>query len=500
MTDTSTTLDGMPVAQEATAAPAMSARDRLVIGLLLISTFVVILNETIMSVALPHLMADLAIPASTAQWLTTAFMLTMAVVIPVTGFLLQRLNTRPVFMLAMTLFSTGTLISAVAPGFEVLLVGRIVQASGTAVMMPLLMTTIMTLVPPQSRGKTMGLISIVISVAPAIGPTVSGLILEVLHWRWMFILVLPIALGALALGVAKIPNVGAPRKTPLDYLSVPLSALGFGGLVYGLSTLGGEGVAAEAGVEGGIPTWVPLAVGVVALLLFIARQFALQKRDGALLDFRTFTSRNFTVAIVMMAISMMALFGSLILLPIFLQNVSGLSTLQTGLLLLPGGAVMGLAAPFVGALYDKHGPTPLIVPGAIIVSAALWLLTTVSAETSVFMLLAAHILLCAGLALMFTPLFSASLGSLPMRLYSHGSAMVGTIQQVAGAAGTALFIALMTGRSTELAISGSDAVESLAGGIQTAFVWGAAISLLAIVAAFFVRKPPAPAHGMPAGH
>ena len=193
MTDTSTTLDGLAAAPEAPASTGMSARDRLVIGLLLISTFVVILNETIMSVALPHLMADLAIPASTAQWLTTAFMLTMAVVIPVTGFLMQRFNTRPVFMLAMTLFSTGTLISAIAPGFEVLLVGRIVQASGTAVMMPLLMTTIMTLVPPQSRGKTMGMISIVISVAPAIGPTVSGLILQVLEWRWMFILVLPIA-------------------------------------------------------------------------------------------------------------------------------------------------------------------------------------------------------------------------------------------------------------------------------------------------------------------
>ena len=245
---------------------------------------------------------------------------------------------------------------------------------------------------------------------------------------------------------------------------------------------------------------MPIAVGLVALVIFITRQFALQKRDGALLDFRTFSSRNFTIAIVMMAISMMALFGSLILLPLFLQGVTGLTTLQTGLLLLPGGAVMGIAAPFVGALYDKHGPTRLIVPGAVIVSAALWMLTMVGVDTAWPMLLAAHVLLSMGLALMFTPLFSASLGSLPMHLYSHGSAMVGTIQQVAGAAGTALFIALMTGRSADLATAGSDATASLAGGIQTAFVAGAAISLLAIVAAFFVRKPPAPAHGMPAGH
>ncbi|HUG51340.1 MAG TPA: MFS transporter, partial [Terrimesophilobacter sp.] len=191
----------------------LGARNKLVITLLLVSAFVVILNETLMSVAIPHLMRDLSITASAAQWLTTVFMLTMAVVIPITGFLLQRFNTRPVFLAAMTLFSTGTLIAAIAPGFEVLLFARVVQATGTAIMMPLLMTTVMTLVPPASRGRTMGNISIVISVAPAIGPTISGAILSVLDWRWMFLLILPIALGALALGAARIKNVTTPRAT-----------------------------------------------------------------------------------------------------------------------------------------------------------------------------------------------------------------------------------------------------------------------------------------------
>lgn len=196
--DTSTYADS---AQVIDPVEDHSARNKLVIALLLVSAFVVILNETIMGVALPHLMGDLGITASAAQWLTTAFMLTMAVVIPITGFLLQRLNTRPVFILAMSLFSAGTAISALAPGFAELVIGRIVQASGTAIMMPLLMTTVMTLVPPETRGKTMGNISIVISVAPAIGPTLSGLILSALDWRWLFLLVLPIALGALALAL-----------------------------------------------------------------------------------------------------------------------------------------------------------------------------------------------------------------------------------------------------------------------------------------------------------
>ncbi|MCW5717133.1 MAG: multidrug efflux MFS transporter [Bauldia sp.] len=493
MTDTTATLDG--AAPPIPAATELAARNRLVITLLLVSTFVVILNETIMSVALPRLTIDLGISPSAAQWLTTAFLLTMATVIPVTGFLLQRLNTRPVFILAMSLFSAGTLISAAAPGFEVLLVGRIVQASGTAVMMPLLMTTVMTLVPPESRGRTMGFISIVISVAPAIGPTVSGLILAVLPWRWMFILVLPIAIAALVLGGTRIPNVTTPRKAPLDVLSVILSALGFGGIVFGLSSLG------EAAThEPVIPAWVALVVGAAALVVFIGRQLALQRKDRALLDLRTFASKNFSISVAMMAVSMMALFGALILLPFYLQGVTGLTTLQTGLFLLPGGLVMGLCSPFVGALYDRHGPTPLVVPGAIAVSASLWILATIGPDTSIFVLLPAHLILMAGLALTFTPLFSAGLGSLPMQLYSHGSAVVGTTQQVAGAAGTALFIALMTNRSTTLAAGGPVDATALAGGIQTAFVWGAAISLVAIAAAFFVRKPPAQAGAMPSGH
>ena len=480
--------DGLPVEDNA-------ARNRLVIGLLLVSAFVVILNETIMGVALPHLMADLQITASAAQWLTTAFMLTMAVVIPITGFLLQRLNTRPVFILAMSLFCAGTLISALAPGFPVLVVGRIVQACGTAIMMPLLMTTVMNLVPPESRGKTMGNISIVISVAPAIGPTISGLILSVLDWRWMFILVLPIALGALALGAARIKNVTTPTTAPLDILSVVLSAIGFGGFVYGLSGLG------EAALHPPVVSpWLPLLVGASVIGLFVLRQMQLQKHDRALLDLRTLASHSFTIATAMMSILMLAMFGAFILLPIYLQNVLGMSTLQTGMLMLPGGLIMGLCAPTVGSLFDKYGPAPLVIPGAFMLSIALWGLTLVQVDTPFWLLLIAHLVLSIGLALMFTPLFTVSLGSLPPNLYSHGSAMIGTTQQVAGAAGTALFVAIMTLQAAGLAAGGEDILTATTGGIKAAFLCGAIISLGAVVAAFFVRKPAGAAPGMSHGH
>lgn len=461
-----------------------TARNKLVIGLLLVSAFVVILNETIMGVALPHLMSDLAISASLAQWLTTAFMLTMAVVIPVTGYLLQRLNTRPVFILAMTLFSAGTLISALSPGFYMLVFGRIVQASGTAIMMPLLMTTIMHLVPPQSRGKTMGNISIVISVAPAIGPTISGLILSALDWRWLFLLVLPIALAALALGAWKIKNVTEPTNAPIDVLSVPLAAAGFGSFVYGLSGLG------EAALHPPVVSpWIPLLAGAVVIAIFILRQLQLQKQDRALLDMRTLTITAFTIPTVMMAILMMSMFGVFILLPIYLQNVLGLTTLQTGLLLLPGGLIMGLCAPTVGRLFDRYGPMPLVVPGAILFSALMWSLTLIEQDTSVWMLLVAHIVLSIGLALMFTPLFTASLGALPPNLYSHGSAVIGTTQQVAGAAGTALFVAIMTMTGPPASSGGGDVIAATTDGIRAAFLCGAFISIAALITAFFIKKP-----------
>ena len=467
------------------SAPDHSKRNSLVINLMLVATFVVFLNETIIGVAIPRVMEDLNIEASTAQWLSTAFMLTMAVVIPTTGFLMQRLNTRTVFILAMSLFTLGTALAAIAPGFEVLLAGRVVQASGTAIMMPLLMTTVMTLVPPHARGRTMGNISIVMSVAPAVGPAIGGLIVQGLEWRFIFILVLPIAAAALILGATRVQNVTEPRAVPLDVASVILSAFAFGGLIYGLSSLG-EAVSGNAPVA----PWIPLVVGGVSLVLFVLRQLQLQRGERAFLDLRTFTSRGFTVAIILMVVMMGALFGTIILLPIYTQEVLGLEPAVSGLILVPGSLLMGVAGPFIGRLYDKVGPRPLILPGAIVVSAAFWSLAMFLGEgTSWMLVLALHVVLSVGLAFMFTPLFTSSMAALNPRLYSHGSATISTVQQLAGAAGTALFIALLTIGQVAATANGATEVSALASGVHSAFMAGAFISLLSVIAAFFVPKP-----------
>ncbi len=467
----------------AAASGEIARSDMRVIWLLLVAAFVAILNETTMGIAIPHLNADLGIPPELGQWLTSAFMLTMAVVIPTTGFILQRFTTRQVFIAAMVSFSLGTLVALAAPGFGVLLVGRVIQAAGTGIMMPLLMTTIMNVVPPQSRGRMMGRVGLVISLAPAIGPTLAGAVLETLHWRALFAIILPIALISLFIGVKWMTNLGETRKVPLDVLSIPLAALGFGGIVFGLSQFGGEG---GSGETSGV---IALVVGAVALALFVWRQLVLQRIDDALLDLRVFRSVNFTFAVIIMAILALSMFGTLTLLPQYLQNVAGLNALEAGLILLPGSVLMGLLGPVMGRVYDARGTRPLLIPGTILVSAALFYYSTVGEHTVWWVLIIVQAAMSIGLAMSFTPLFSASLGSLPRSLYSHGSAVLNTLQQVGGAAGVAVLTVTYSAILHAGEAEGLETAAAGAPGARMAFLIAAIISLAAVALSAFVRKP-----------
>ncbi|MCM3779404.1 MDR family MFS transporter [Microbacterium hydrocarbonoxydans] len=472
----------------------IAASDMRVIWLLLVAAFVAILNETTMGIAIPHLNADLGIPPELGQWLTSAFMLTMAVVIPTTGFILQRFTTRQVFIAAMTAFSLGTLVALVAPGFTVLLAGRVIQAAGTGIMMPLLMTTIMNVVPPQSRGRMMGRVGLVISLAPAIGPTLAGAVLETLNWRALFAIVLPIAIISLLMGAKWMTNLGETRVVPLDVLSIPLAALGFGGIVFGLSQFGGEGGSGEAA---GI---IALVVGALALGLFVWRQLILQRVDDALLDLRVFRSVNFTFSVIIMTILALSMFGTLTLLPQYLQNVAGLNALESGLILLPGSVLMGLLGPVMGRIYDAKGTRPLLIPGTILVSASLFFYSTVGEHTVFWVLILVQAAMSVGLAMSFTPLFSASLGSLDRSLYSHGSAVLNTLQQVGGAAGVALLTVTYSSILHAGESEGLTTAVAGAPGARMAFLIAAIISLAAVVLSAFVRKPAEEPSGFHGAH
>jgi DHA2 family lincomycin resistance protein-like MFS transporter len=466
------------------SSPALSGpeqpRDYGVLRWLVAAAFVVILNETVMFNALPSLMREFSVDVTTAQWLSTAFMLTMAVVIPVTGWFLQRVTTRQAFGLAMTVFCAGTLLAAVAPAFEVLLLGRIVQAAGTAVMMPLLMTTLMTIVAVEDRGRVMGNVTLAMSAAPALGPTASGFVLEVASWRWIFGVVLPIAATIGLVGRSRLRNVGEPRAGTIHAPSVLLSAIGFGTLVYGLSKVGHGG---DARLEGAVYA----VVGVVFVTGFVLVQLRLQRQDRPLLDLRVLRRPTYRLALLIMAAAFAGMFGSMLLLPVYLQNVRDLSTLETGLLMMPGGLAMGLLGPRVGRWFDAHGSRPLVVPGGVGAVLALGMLTQIGLTTPIWLVLVAHVLLMVSLALIFTPLFTLGLGDVPPHLYSHGSSMLGALQQVAGAMGTAIVATLLSWRTASLLEQGEDPLAAQVGGMAAGFWFG--VALTTVVLGLLLRLP-----------
>ncbi|MBA8817195.1 DHA2 family lincomycin resistance protein-like MFS transporter [Microbacterium halimionae] len=466
-------------------ADAITPAHRRVIGLLLISAFVVMLNETLVGVALPRIMDDLKIGASTAQWLVTAYMLTMAVVIPLTGFFMKRFTTRAVFIGAMALFVAGTLVAALAPAFGVLLAGRVLQAAGTGVMTPLLMTTIMTVVPAGRRGRMMGTITIVMSVAPVLGPLIGGIIVNSLPWQALFVIIFPFGILALVLGLWRMTNVSETERVRIDLLSVLLSVLAFGGLIYGLSEFGNE----AEGVSTMSP-WIPVAVGVLSLAAFVFRQLHLQRTNDALIDLRIFASSAFSRALIMMAVINAILYGSLTLLPLYIQDGLGLTPLQSGLIVLPGGLLMGLAGPFVGLAFDRIGPRPLVIPGAIITSIALWLMALMfTAHATFATVLGLYLVLCAGLSLLFAPLFTVALSSVKDQFYPYASAGIGTAQQLAGAAGTSLFIVVYTVIGQGVRTDGGSAAHAVDQGAHSALLLAAVLSLAIVALSFTIRKP-----------
>ena len=459
------------------------SKTNVIIGVMVVAAFIMILNETIVSIALPQLARTLSVTASTAQWLVSGFLVTMGVVIPTTGFLIDRFAPRAIFLTAVSSFTLGTALCAIAPNFGALLAGRIVQACGTAVMIPLVMTSVMRLVPAYKRGAMMGTISIVIGVAPAIGPTVGGAVLAALTWRWMFWLVLGLTLILFAIGFFFLQVPAERKDTPLDVGSVALSALGFAGLVYGLSSIG------QAEIE--YLPWIALAVSSVALVCFVWRQIVLQRQDRPLLDLRTLRFARFRLGVVMSVLVFMALLGAgAILLPIYLQNVLGHGTFAAGLALLPGGLAMAAVSRPAGSLYDRIGARPLMIPGAIGMAAALWLFAALGDGAPLGLVIATHVLLMLSLGTMMTPLMADSLGTLPDDLHSHGSALFATLQQVAGALGASVFVAVAA-----LASRTAGEIPD-AHGLAAGFGLAGCFGLIAVGTAFLFKRPrsiPAPA-------
>ncbi|WP_193065467.1 DHA2 family efflux MFS transporter permease subunit [Oceanobacillus oncorhynchi] len=415
------------------------------IAILFIGAFVAILNETLLNVALPSIMKEFEVNPTTVQWLTNGYMLVNGILIPASAFLIQRFTNRKLFLTAMTLFTLGTLIAAISPTFSILLLARLIQAAGSAVMMPLLMNVMLTAFPIEKRGTAMGTFGLVMIVAPAIGPTLSGWIVEHFDWRTLFYVVFPIAVISLLIGVFKLKNITPQRGIKLDVLSIILSSLGFGGLLYGFSSAGDS----EMGWSHPA-VYMTLIVGVISIVALILRQL---RMEDPMLEFRIFRYPMFALSSAISVVLAMALFSGMILIPLYVQTVRGFTPFEAGLLMLPGALVMGIMSPITGRLFDKFGARTLTLVGLTITGVTTYFFTQLDLEITITSLMVIFALRSFGMSMVMMPVMTNGLNQLPMHQNPHGTAMNNTLQQVSGAIGSALLITVMNSRTNSEAES-----------------------------------------------
>lgn len=325
---------------------------------LLIGAFIGLFSETALNMAFTNIMSDFQIKPSAVQWLTTGYLLVLGILVPVSALLLQWFSTRQLFTASLLFSILGTIVAGFSPNFELLLFARVIQAIGTGLLLPLMTTVILIVIPSHKRGTAMGMMGLVIMFAPAVGPTMSGLIVESLGWQSIFWICLPLLLFALGFGLVFMQNVSTITKPKIDILSVFLSTIGFGGIVFGFSSAG-EG----AGSWGHPNVIVPIVVGVIALVLFSIRQF---KMEQPMLNLRVFKYPMFSLGVLLVFLCMMLILSASILLPMYLKGGMLLSAFIAGLILLPGGIINGIMSPITGRLFDKFGPKYLVIPGFVI--------------------------------------------------------------------------------------------------------------------------------------
>ncbi|MFC5588975.1 DHA2 family efflux MFS transporter permease subunit [Sporosarcina soli] len=457
-------------------AEKQSFNRNLIIGILLSASFVTILNQTLIIIAIPPIMIDFKIDPSQAQWLTTAFMLTNGILIPITAFFIERFSSKHLLVAALSIFSLGTLIGALAPSFSVLLLARIVQAVGAGIMMPLMQTVMLTLFPPEKRGSAMGLVGLVTGFAPAIGPTLAGWLIVHFSWRSLFYTVFPVALIVLLLAIFLMKNVTEQKQVKIDLVSVVFSTFGWGGLLYGFSIAGTAGWM-SAQVIGAI------SVGVVALYIFIVRQLKLKQ---PMLEFRVFHSPMFAVTTILSVLVFAIMVGTQTLLPIYAQDVVSFTALESGLMLLPGALIMGVMSPVTGKIFDKFGGKWLSISGFTLITTALILYANLSLDTSIVWIATIFFIMMIGVSMMMMPLMTAGINDLPAHLIAHGTAMSNTIRMVGGSIGTAILVSVMSNASLQSSIQPT--TQATMDGIQNAFLIASILGGAGILLSFRVKR------------
>ncbi|HCN60372.1 MULTISPECIES: DHA2 family efflux MFS transporter permease subunit [Mammaliicoccus] len=425
------------------------SRNKILVAMMF-GMFIAILNQTLLNVALPVINNEFSISASTGQWLMTGFMLVNGILIPISAFLISKYSYRKLFLIAMVLFTIGSIVCAISFNFPMMMTGRVVQAIGAGILMPLGSNVFMTIFPPEKRGAAMGTLGIAFILAPAIGPTLSGWIVQNYHWNIMFYGMFAIGLVSIIISFFWFKIYQQTSNPKPDVPGIVFSTLGFGLLLYGFSEAGNDGWTS-------LTVSLSLVIGLIFTILFVVREVRMK---NPMLDMSALKYSGFTLTTLINVIVTMSLFGGMILLPIYLQNLRGFSPLDSGLLLLPGSLIMGFMGPIAGKMLDSFGIKPLALIGLTIMTIATWELTQLNMDTPYTTILVIYIVRSFGMSFIMMPIMTAGMNSLPQRLIPHGNAISNTVRQLAGSIGTAILVTVMTQNTTSHLANMSDNLDS----------------------------------------
>ena len=476
----------------ALAPPGAGTADRLdpallkLAGILLVGAVAVQLDMTIISVALDTLAREFHATLSTIQWVLTAYLLALAMVIPLTGWAVERFGGKRMWMLSLALFLGGSVLCGVAWSAGSLIAFRVVQGIGGGMMLPLLQTILAQAAGPRRLGRLMSAVAVPALVAPIVGPVLGGLILDGLSWRWIFFINVPVCAIALVLAWRGMPDSRQRGEQPLDVLGLALLSPALAAIVYGLSEAGNKG-----GFGGGAVIF-PLAIGAALLVAFAVH--ALRTRAEPIIDLRLFRSRSFSASAGLMFMFGLSIFGAMLLLPLYYQQARGQSPLDAGLALAPQGLGMMVALAIAGRLTDKIGPRPIVLVGMVLATLGTIPYAHVGPGTSALALGASLIIRGAGLGAVMVPAMTAAYRDLRPEAIPRATSAVRILQQVGASFGTAVLAVILQQQASSHAAAGA---AGLATAFGNTFWWAVGFTALAFIPALLLPTATATATAAP---
>ena len=454
---------------------------KLIAFVLMFGSFIGLFGETALNMALTDVMEDFSITPSTAQWLTTGYLLMLAILVPLSSYLVRWFTTRQLIVGALVFSLIGSLLAAISPSFGVLLIGRIIQAIGTGIFLPLMFSVVLIIFPIQKRGAVMGLVGLVLTAGPALGPTISGLIISSLSWHYIFWIMIVLYALVLIIGASRVENTSTITKPKIDILSLVFSTIAFGGIVYALATMAEVSFANPQ-------VWLPLVVGIISLILFVLRQI---KMAEPMINLQVFKYPMFSLGVVMMFATMFMILSVAILTPLYLKSVLAYTAIGAGLLMLPGNVLNIIMSPIVGSNFDKVGAKVFTHIGyAMITIASILLVLTISSTTPVWQVVLSLCIFFVGVSMTIMPAQTNAMNTLPAHLYADGSAAMNTLTQVAGAAGTAVAITVFTdGQNSYIAEHGAnEPLKFLAYGVNHAMIPVMIVAIIGLIVSLFIKN------------